>query len=332
MSPTRIESLTSSQEADLIAFREECLAYGRSCEPADRPRAEMAISELYAALGHRPPRVWWVDGPATGSLIRTLVSANLRDNLGANLGANLGDNLRANLRANLRDNIGDNLRANLRDNLGANLFWYFWGQHEIYWIAYYIWPDGALRPMHTEGQLELLGHWLALSRSAGWWQPYENICFVCDRPKRQEIDMAGRLHNENGPAILCRDGWPVYAWHGVRIDARVIEKPETITVDEIRAEQNAEIRRVMIFRYGPERFLRDSGAIPKQDDGYGELFEIPGPAGAEKWVRVVNGSAEPDGSYRDFLLPTFPDVQTAQEAVARSYGMQANDYAPALRT
>src|SRR5207244_2128936 len=200
-------------EKSLAEYREYWLRQGRSCEPADRELASRVIREMYAALGKHMPYVWWCDGPAVGSLVRTILTATLGATLGANLRANLGDNLRANLganlRANLRANLGANLRANLGANLGANLAaslganlqanlranlgatlganlwdtleanlaWGFWGQHEAAWPAFYTWPH-LLRSMHTGEELTKLCWWCDLSRSCGWWHPFEQIVFI----------------------------------------------------------------------------------------------------------------------------------------------------------
>jgi hypothetical protein len=46
-------------------------------------------------------------------------------------------------------------------------------------------------------------------------------------------------------------------WRGVRVDERIVFRPETITAEEIVGERNAERRRVMLERMGLERFFRD---------------------------------------------------------------------------
>lgn len=61
-------------------------------------------------------------------------------------------------------------------------------------------------------------------------------------------------------AVRYRDGWGVWSIHGTRVIERVVLHPETLTVAEIRAEPNAEVRRVMRERYGDGRYLVDIGA------------------------------------------------------------------------
>src|SRR5574341_1000824 len=364
----KIDALTPEQEAALVAYRDEWLAHGRSCAPADRAATEATLASMYIALGEQPPIFWWCDGPAVGSLVRTLLRANLwanlRDNLWDNLGANLGanfranlwDNLWANIRANLRANLGANLRANLRDNLwdnlwdnlganlgsnlrdnlednlGDNLYWWLWGQHDAAWPAFCAWPDVALRPMHTDDHRARLAWWLTLSRSCGWWHPYRGVVFVCERPARQAVDGQGRLHHETGPALLCRDGWPVYAWHGVRVSADVIERPDTITPSTIQAEANAEVRRVMIERMGWERWLVASGAQPVHRDRFGDLYQTE-LNGARIGVAIVtNSTPEPSGEHKRYPLLVPLEHETAHGAIASTFGLTAAQYAPVVES
>jgi hypothetical protein len=398
---SKIKTLTPEQAAALVTYRAEWLTHGRSTAPANRAETARVFVAMYAALGKPAPYVWWCDGPAVGSLVRTILTqgrlgdnlganlwANLGDNLWANLGANLGDNLRANLgdnlranlRANLGDNLGANLRANLGDNLGANLWanlrdnlganlwdnlganlgdnlranlwdnlgdnlganlgdnlwanldWSFWGQYEAPWPAYYAWPDGALRPMHTVEQREHLAWWVTLAQSCGWWQPFESVVFVCDRPLRQQIDADGRLHREDGPAFVCRDSWMFHAWHGVRVPADVIEQPETITPERIAAEANQEIRRAMIERIGWEVYLARAGAQPVQSDRYGDLYRLTLAETPLTLVVVTNSTPEMDGSRKRYGLLVPEDCQTAHAAVASTFGLTAETYQPVQET
>jgi uncharacterized protein DUF6745 len=220
------------------------------------------------------------------------LAANLRANLAADLQANLRASLQANLQTSLRDNLmanlganfwalgtifkvslkGTGLKANVLESFGANLWanldWRFRGQHEAYWFAYYFFPHSCLREMHTAEQIRKVQCWLDLSESCGWWQPLRGVVFICERPLKQAVDERGRLHCADGPALLCRDGWPVYAWHNVRVPEDVITKPDAITVERILKERNGQVRAVMVERYGFERFMID--CKPKQLDRCGE--------------------------------------------------------------
>src|ERR1043165_2347762 len=50
--------------------------------------------------------------------------------------------------------------------------------------------------------------------------------------------------------------------HGVHVPRHVVEEPQRITAKEILMEQNLEIRRVLLERFGPRRYLVEIGATP----------------------------------------------------------------------
>lgn len=62
---TKINSLTAEQEIRLPQFRDEWFRIGCSTAPADRPRAEAAITEMYRIIGKDKPQFIWFDSPAT---------------------------------------------------------------------------------------------------------------------------------------------------------------------------------------------------------------------------------------------------------------------------
>ena len=86
-----------------------------------------------------------------------------------------------------------------------------------------------------------------------------------------------------------------------------------------------------MYRYGLERALHDLGAELEQSDGYGDLYRLNLRGQTEKFVRVVNATPDVDGTYRDYIIPVWPDVTTAHEAVARTYGRTPDTYSPEVR-
>jgi hypothetical protein len=333
----KIESLTQEQEAQLITFREEWRKIGLSTGPADLVALRPVINDFYGRIDKTPPYLWRCQSPLQANLIIALLKANLGDNLGANLranlGANLGDNLWVNLRANLWDNLGanlgDNLWVNLGANLGDNLYTYTsnWGSLDSYWIAYYLYPHQCLRAIHTVEQTNILSGWSAIARNSFWWYPFENICFVCDRPNEYHFDERWRLHNQNGMAVRFSDDYGLYAEHGVIVPAWIMESPENLTVDKIRDERNTEIRRVMIGRYGQSRYLNDNNAKLINSDGYGDLYRAEVPDDEPLvMVKVVNSTPEFDGLYRDYFVRVPPDMRTAEQAVAWLGGFEVGQF------
>ena len=97
--------------------------------------------------------------------------------------------------------------------------------------------------------------WQDIAESANWWFPYEGFCFVSERPIRCAIDEQRRLHHDTKAAMEFRDGWKVYCYHGTTVPAQVIESPESITVEQIKNEANAEVRRCMVELMGWTKFV-----------------------------------------------------------------------------
>jgi hypothetical protein len=119
----------------------------------------------------------------------------------------------------------------------------------------------------------------------------------------------------------------------VRVPGWVVEEPERISVATIDAERNAEVRRVMVDRYGRERWLADSGAQRVHEDECGVLYRRDMMRdGPSVFVGVVNSTPEPDGTSRRYYLRVPPGMKTAREAVAWTFGMTADEYLPEVQT
>ena len=104
-------------------------------------------------------------------------------------------------------------------------------------------------------------------------------------------------------------------------------------LQSIDAATNAEIRRVMISRFGFDRYLKESGAVLMQHDDFGRLYrkEIPGEP-VMQFVRVVNSTPEPDGTNKEYVLPVRNTVKTAHEAVASSFEISVESYNPSFES
>jgi hypothetical protein len=182
----------------------------------------------------------------------------------------------------------------------------------------------------------------AMVEAAYCWYPHRNFVMACERPTviHRELtdrseqnessllrDLLGekpdshRLHCADGPAIAFEDGWGVYAIHGVRIPFKqrhIVERPETITVEEIETEQNAEIRRVLIDRYGPARYVADSGAqivceLGADDPVVGlrtaRLLRKDVPRDEPiVYADLLNSTPEPDGTVKRYMLRVDPNA------------------------
>ena len=187
-----------------------------------------------------------------------------------------------------------------------------------------------------------------------WWAP--DVGAISDKPDLLSRDDQGRLHSTTGPAIRFRDGWAIYAVHGVRMPSDIFENRASLTVARIEAERNAEIRRVMIDLYGPARYLKDSGAqivhsLPADHPIVGlrsAVLMIKTVPDDETIVVVdlLNSTPEPDGTVKRYQLrvdPTAYDGMASRDCHAAAASTWRNadgslvfrryqDYTPAFES
>ncbi|MDT0437309.1 MULTISPECIES: DUF6745 domain-containing protein [Streptomyces] len=195
------------------------------------------------------------------------------------------------------------------------------GQHDAPWLAAF--PT-------DRAPLDGLG---AVCGSAGWWWPFARVAVVCERPVALRRDEAGRLDNGDGPALAYPDGFALYAWRGMPVPAAFLAELATLTPERIRAEENAELRRVMLEYYGYDRYLTDSGARPIDRDETGTLWRIALEGDeAVVMVEVLNSTPEPDGTVRTYWLRVPPTTRTAREGVAWTFGVSEAEYRPMRET
>ena len=122
-------------------------------------------------------------------------------------------------------------------------------------------------------------------------------------------------------------------WRGVPIDDRIAFRPETLTHEEVLAERNAERRRVMLERYGLDRFMTDAAAETLDEDrdaGGGRRLLRLTLEGDEDLVcvTVVCPSTE-----RQFVLRVPPTMRTCRQAIAWTAGFDDPDmYNPMVET
>lgn len=179
-----------------------------------------------------------------------------------------------------------------------------------------------------------LGGLHLLASSMGWMLPHQQICWLSERPTTLSQDIRGRLHGTRGPALAYGDGFRHYAWKGIEVPQDFIEDREGITLEAIDHEPDPILRRTMIDIITPQRFVAMGGAIRASQDDTGVLWRRTWWTG-DSWaaVEVVNGTRQPDGSREHYYLQVPPELRTAREAVAWTYGMSEQRYSDlVLRT
>lgn len=135
-------------------------------------------------------------------------------------------------------------------------------------------------------------HLAAFARAAFALATFEKVAFIIERPCKvvfreisspeQGTTPQTQWHCEDGPVLEWPGGDKLYAIEGFFFDEQVVMHPETQTIEEMHAEENLEMRRIRIERYGWQNYIAKSDAklIDKRrndvDGGcYEALCDIP---------------------------------------------------------
>jgi len=209
-----------------------------------------------------------------------------------------------------------------------------YGCHAADWLAAYDLCLSAHGGMVFSDGIDGMKGILQIAQSSGWWWPLSYRCILTEHPILIEDLSHQDGRDRFGLVIEYSDGWGAGWLNGVIVPAHVVSDPETISVEQITTTPNVEVRRVMIERYGIQRYLMDSCATSVHQDDYGSLYRIEIVSREPiVMVRVLNSTPEKDGSFKDYFLRVPPNMQTARQAVAWTFGKHdPEDYAPTMET
>jgi len=147
------------------------------------------------------------------------VWAQVRAQVWAQVRAQVWDQVEDQVRDQVRDQVWDQVEDQVRDQVWAQVWDQVWaqvgsaiyGSHEASWMGFY-----EFFRRHF-GLAEKASGLAEVTQTCGWAWPLSGAAIITDRPSVIAFDDEKRLHCATGPAIEYRDGFAVYAWHGVRI-------------------------------------------------------------------------------------------------------------------
>ena len=312
-------------------------------------------------------------GGAVGGAVRGAVDDAVSGAVGGAVGGAVRDAV--------RDAVGDAvggaedqaIRKAVSQVISNGWYKYVGGQ---FWVGGWFWSGAYTSFFREICNLELAGDlwergkaYEATMESACWWYPHRDFIMVCERPSIIERELTNpeqprgwgshRLHREDGPAVAWADWFGVYAVHGVQIPFSkryIVDQPDLITVEAIDKEENAEIRRVMINRFGMARYLTESGSIVVHE--LPESYSLKGLRKARLLrrdqrddepivaIECHNSTPEPDGSIKIYHLRVDPnayggrastDCLAAMASTWRNedgslFFKRPEDYAPEIET
>jgi hypothetical protein len=204
-----------------------------------------------------------------------------------------------------------------------------YGSHDSAWLAFYD-TLGELGVPNTREPMEGM---MQVAKNAGWWWPLTDFAIITDRPLYMHRDDQNRMHCEDGPAIEYADGWKMWVWHNTIVTQQIIEQPHTLTPEQIIGESNAEIKRIMLERYGFEEFIRNSNAQKVHTDSFGTLWKKDlgeGEEGDDRYLAMVEVVCP--STDRKYMLRVPPSMERARQAVAWTFKMTEAEYMPSIET
>lgn len=190
-------------------------------------------------------------------------------------------------------------------------------------------------------------HYEYLAEHSGPRVMTPDFCMISDRPEVLLRDEQNRPHCDDGPFCRWRDGFSLYAIHGVRVPEWLVMQPTKLTVERIHAEENEEVRRVMIERYGVARYVRDAQfeVVDADVDPLGQPRRLLR-RDTTLVVELVNSTVDADGTRRVYHIPVEPELRpllpdgqlgrpqkmTVLNAVASTFGMSGAEYSLEVET
>jgi internalin A len=179
---------------------------------------------------------------------------------------------------------------------------------EIYLTQWYI-SSGVNISQKAQ---EILGCQNLLFEHCGLIFPFEKFCAVCDRPRHLRFDSQNRLHAEGEPAIEFADGWNFYYYHGVRLPEEYGQvHPNQWQSQWLLAEENAEVRRVLIQGIGYDRIGQELSA--KQIDSWQEYALLQIDKADVEPICLLKMTCPSTGFIHALRVP--PNLTSAREAI-----------------
>lgn len=345
-----IEELTQEQIDAMPGWRDQWIEKGLSTAPTDVDRCRNAIEKAYRLIDKSMPEMLHFQSPysmTTGSvlylyyaellkskrdlqealeLIQTDKYSVLKENDQPEVQQKIIEQVSGMFRANAK-NISDEDWEKLKIFVWNESSEYFKDAQQNEWLgsAYVSYAAFILYFRDVVGWddpiLDNFTVYEDLVESCGWCWWHEDVVAISDRPKYIKMDDENRLHSEAGPAIEYPDGYSVYAWHGTVIPRNWLEGE--LTAEIALTHENIEQRRAACEILGWDNILNNLNAkVIDQDEDpqVGSLLEVDIPdIGREKFLRVLCGTG------RQFALPVPPEMTTALQANAWTFGIDEGD-------
>ncbi|MGK7924627.1 MAG: DUF6745 domain-containing protein [Spirulina sp.] len=259
--PDLVCELTPEQELQIAIYQEKWRKIALSVTPCDRPHIKSTIQATCDALKKPFPNLIFCDSPAHLAyyLLPTQRTWGFRLYM-------LWDRLERQLQRQIAQHLW--LKLSLHDFKETARFWELvttepealqktpklrfihlgstFARASLY--------DYCISVLNCRHNPETWALFQSLVQSCSWFGCYENTFLIIDRPQLLSVDEEYRLHAEGKPAVGFRDGFSLYAYHGVKLPERYGRLfPSQWQSQWLLSEDNVELRRVLLQGIGYAR-------------------------------------------------------------------------------
>lgn len=268
-----IKELTKEQEGQFQYYVDKWLDIGLSTEPLDLEGAKEGARLSYKIAGLTCPENFY----SFPSPMSAVIGINMMHN-----GYKIPDSV--NLLEYVETLPVKDYKIIMNySELNIHLRGMIYGSQDAGWLSFYNFFSEKF-PKIIEPLTKGLEN---IAQTCGWWSPYKKAVVFQDRPEVINFDENEVLHCENGPAILFRDGFSIYAWRGVTVPKEWIEDPNYLTPKIALDIVDAEQRRCACEILGWDKVLEDESLNPKviNEDlpNIGTLIQVDLPDAPEQW-------------------------------------------------
>jgi len=148
----------------------------------------------------------------------------------------------------VRDSVRDSVSDSGMESVGNSGWDSGYGEHDSGWLSFY---DFFREVCDLKQETKKLNGLFKIAQNAGWYLPYNNICWITERHNKLFLNKRGQLHNENGMALQYPDGWGIYALNGVRFNEELYKKvvSKKMVMKDIMAIVDVD-QRTQAMKYG----------------------------------------------------------------------------------
>jgi len=301
-----ITKLTKKQESKLSEYRNKWLQIGLSTENVSFDETKEIIDNLYKVILKKevvpvvilenPYKTWvainqymmknnQVEDQVEDQVwdqVRNQVRNQVWDQVWDQVEDQVRNQVEDQVRNQVRNQVGNQVGNQVRNQVGNNkklcsfVYPYFDGSLMSSYFSFY---DYCLTELDIEIDKEVIYNFEIYKESSklSLIYPFDDICFVCQKPIEIHFNENKVLHNETDPSIKYNGDFELYHLNGVTVDKKIVMTPkEKITVAQILKEQNVEVRRELLRKVGIDKFIKKCKAKPIEvsEDRVYELYRI----------------------------------------------------------